>query len=279
MSQFIQLPLLFALIISLSACSIFSRDDHEEPKAEVNPPPAEEEIVYAETVTTQITPQEWSYEGDLGPEAWGDLKPEYALCKTGTQQSPVDLIYKKPRTDRPINVNYQETSVRVIDDGHTVQIHFDEGNSVEIEGVTYALTHARFHTSSEHTISGVRLPMEIQLVHQTPSGEMAILSTFLIEGPSHPVIESLWQNVPIQKGVEKELSFKINPSDLIPTTRTYYNYTGSLTQPPCTEGVNWNVFNTPITLSKEQILTFRKLYPNNSRPLQPLNERSTTNYL
>lgn len=266
---------LFLVMLSTSACSIFSRTNDE-------PAPADKKE------ETKIAPQEvsknesdnviWSYDGEHGPQAWGDLKPEYSLCKNGVEQSPVDLIFKKPKTDRPIKVSYKDSTIRVVDDGRTVKIHFEGGNTIEMAGQSFELQYAEFHTASEHTISGNRLPMELQLVHSNPSGELAILGVILIEGPTHPVIETVWQNMPIQKGVEKEVSEKINPEDFIPQTRTYYNYTGSLTTPPCTEGVNWNVFNTPVTLSKEQILTFRQLYPSNNRPIQPLGPRKTVNY-
>lgn len=287
MRNFIQLLVLMTFM-ALTACSLFSREEeekqasssqaatHEQPAEET---PAEEVSGISESSQSPThTVLHWSYEGDHGPEAWGDLKPEYSLCKTGAHQSPVDLIYKKPQSNRPIKVSYQETTTRVIDNGHTVQLNFDPGNTIELDGVTYQLTQAQFHTPSEHTISGNRLPMELQLIHQGPNDELAVLGVILIEGTPHSIVESIWQNMPIQKGMEKELNFKINPNDLIPQTRTYYHYTGSLTTPPCTEGVSWNVFNTPVTLSKEQILTFRQLYPNNSRPVQPLGDRATVNY-
>lgn len=264
---------LVLVMLSTSACSMFSRTKDE-------PTPAEKQ---EGTKGSEVSKSEsdniiWTYEGDHGPQAWGDLKPEYGLCKNGVEQSPIDLVFKKPKTNRPIKVSYKESLVRVEDDGRTVKVHFEGGNTIEIEGQTFELQHAEFHTASEHTISGNRLPMELQLVHANPSGELAILGVILIEGPAHPIIETVWQNMPIQKEVEKEVNEKINPEDFIPQTRTYYNYTGSLTSPPCTEGVNWNVFNTPVTLSKEQILTFRQLYPSNNRPIQPLGPRKAVNY-
>lgn len=255
---------------------MFSQKDESKPAPPAPSSPVPEEA--SQPPLTSLGGDSWSYEGSTGPESWGDLKPEYALCKNGVEQSPVDLVFKKPKSGRPIKVAYGETDARVIDNGHTVVVNFDSGNSIEIEGVTYDLKSAEFHTASEHTISGNRLPMELQLIHQNSKGELAILGVILIEGPSHPVIETIWQNMPIQKGLEKVINAKINPENLIPETMTYYHYVGSLTSPPCTEGVNWNVFNTPVTLSKEQILTFRQLYPSNHRPIQNIGPRSTVNY-
>lgn len=277
---------LLCLITFMSGCGLFSREDNksEQPQATAQENSTAEALadqaeVVSATPITGSQRHDWSYEGESGPQNWGELNSEYSLCKTGAEQSPVDLKYKKPKTDRGIGFSYQSTSVKVIDDGRTVRLLFPSGNHIEIGGKKYALIHADFHTASEHTLSGNKLPMELQLFHKAEDGEKIVaLAVILIEGEPHPVIESVWQNMPIQKGIEKDLNFEINPSDFIPNAQTYYNYPGSLTTPPCTEGVDWNVFNTPLTLSQEQILTFRQLYPDNSRPVQDLGQRTTRNY-
>lgn len=268
---------IIGLIVGLTGCSIFKRDKEKDSQSTTE---SQASSSQATTTTTDVQSfqEPWSYEGVSAPEYWGDLKPEYITCKEGKEQSPVDLVYKKPKTNGRIITSYGPTNVRVIDTGRTIQVNFDPGNSVDIRGQKYELLQAQFHSSSEHTLSGNRLPMELQLLHRSEGGEMAILGVILIEGASHSLIESLWQNLPIQKGMEKDLNFKINPEDFLPKSRTYYTYQGSLTSPPCTEGVNWNVFNTPVTLSKEQIVSFRGIYPMNARPVQPLNGRKTVNY-
>jgi carbonic anhydrase len=276
-----RLVLILSVFAFVNACSLFSHKEETKP-TESTPaaaPLKTEDDGAAEAQTPASTEEVvWSYEGETGPEHWGDLKPEFIQCKEGKEQSPVDLIYKKPLSDRPLEIHYQPTAATIVDTGHTIQVNFAAGNVLQVDGKTYTLTNAVFHTASEHTISGNRLPLEIQLNHQADDGSMAVLAVIMIDGSSHPVIEALWQNMPIQKETEKELNFKIDPSDLIPKTRTYYHYMGSLTTPPCTEGVSWNVFNTPLTLSAEQIKSFRALYPSNNRPAQPLNGRTTTNY-
>ena len=293
--------LLLALsLVFLTACSLFKRSEDETPSADaathtagleaqaaatpvpVNKPTLDTPSTIENDPTHLIVAPKhevhWGYDAETGPEKWGDLAKEFELCKTGQNQSPVDLIFKKPKTGHGIKTHYKASPVKIIDNGHTVQVNFQPGNTIELDGQTFDLLQFHFHTASEHTLSGNKLPMELHLVHRSGKGDYAVLGVILIEGPSHSIVETLWQNMPIQKGMEKELSFMLNPDDLIPTTRTHYNYMGSFTAPPCSEGVNWNVFNTPMTLSKEQILTFRQLYPDNSRPVQPLNDRKTVNY-
>lgn len=277
--------ILSTLTVTLSSCSWFSRKEDPSPSRPATPLEQPKEAHHEHGHDQEVTSSamkhaehHWSYEGETGPEHWADLKSDYLECREGHSQSPVDLVFKRPQQNRPLGIHYSKTSAHIVDNGHTIQINFDEGNSVVINGKTYHLLQAHFHSPSEHTISGNRLPMEVHLVHKSGDGKLAVLGAILIEGVSHPVVEQIWQNIPIQKEVEKNLEFQVNPADLIPRTRTYYHYMGSLTTPPCSEGVNWNVFNTPVTVSKEQIISFRQLYPNNSRPVQSLNERKTTNY-
>ncbi len=265
---------------SLPACSLFSHEEtnEEPPKAEASAPKEHSEQKEEEHHEEKAHAVHWGYEGEGGPEHWGDLDSKFELCKTGMHQSPVDLVFKKPATGRPIKTHYSDSNVTIVDNGHTIQVNFEPGNYITIEGEKFNLIQAHFHSSSEHALSGNLLPMEMHLVHKSESGDLAVLGVILIEGAPHSIVESVWRNIPIQKGASKEVNFKINPEDLIPRTRTYYNYIGSLTTPPCSEGVNWNVFNTPVTVSKEQILAFRQLYPQNNRPIQPLNDRKTVNY-
>lgn len=220
----------------------------------------------------------WDYTGDKGPEHWGQLKAEYGLCANGKTQSPVDLKYKKPHSGRPLVFDYHPSHLKVFNSGNTIQLNFDAGSFLTIGKRKYELKRAVFHTSSEHTIAGNHLPMEMELIHKSVDGHIAIVSVIMIEGAAHPLIERAWQNIPPNFGAEKITDIVIDPIELLPKTHTYYNYTGSLTAPPCTEGVDWNVLNTPVTISKEQILAFRKLYPHNNRPIQKLGDRKTVNY-
>ena len=222
----------------------------------------------------------WGYTGLMGPSMWGDLNPEYVLCKDGKNQSPVDLVFSRPVTKRNIEFTYSSSPLRVINNGHTIQINMDKGSSASVDSKFYELMQVHFHSPSEHTISGRPYPMEIHFVHQNAKGELAVLAVLVKAGDTNHTVANIWPNIPTQQNVEVKMdAIKINPLDLLPRTRTHYAYTGSLTTPPCTEGVSWNVFNTPIEMSPEQINSFQKIYNGNNRPTQPLNERKTTNHM
>lgn len=220
----------------------------------------------------------WSYSGETGPENWGKVDPLYRQCNSGKNQSPIDLRWKKP-VPGDLVFDYKESTLKITDTGYTIQVNFDPGSRATIHGKTYDLVHLQFRTSSEHTLSGNELPMELQLFHRNDQNEWAIVSIILIEGARNELIDQLWANIPELKS--KEVSnprFVFNPGELIPPRVTHYFYSGSLTTPPCTEGINWAVLNTPITASGEQILAFRRVYPSNKRPLQALNGRKVTNH-
>jgi carbonic anhydrase len=222
----------------------------------------------------------WGYEGSNGPQMWGDLKDEYSLCKTGKLQSPVNLKWQQPVSPkRTLEYDYKDTELRVADAGYTLHVKFPPGQRAYFNGKQFELKHIEFKTSSEHQLSGNQLPMEAQFVHENELGQIAILSVFIIEGQFNPFIEKVWSHVPGKKHSERLVpTLLINPKDLLPTVRTFYFYVGSLTTPPCSEGVRWHVLNTPLQMSRDQIVTFRKLFPSNSRPIQPLNSRKVMNY-
>lgn len=220
----------------------------------------------------------WSYNGPNGPENWGDLKPEFKMCKNGKKQSPIALNWKKPLGKSYFQFGYNEAPLRVIDNGHTVQVNFDKGNWASIHGQKYELLQLHFHAQSEHTISGRRYPLEMHLVHKNQKGDLAVLGVMFVEGNFNPDLDKIWKHLPNKKGEEKTLAdVKINPKDLLPVMMSHYHYTGSLTTPPCSEGVDWNVFNTPVPASSAQIGKFREFYANNARPIQPANDRKPAN--
>ncbi len=230
-------------------------------------------------VSNESTDKPWSFEGTNGPEAWGDLKPEYTLCKTGKTQSPVNLKWSKPRAGGEIQLNYKPTDLKMIDNGFTLVINTEDGGSAMLHGEPYKLTEVRFRTPSEHQISGSSLSLEVQFMHRNKKGGTAVVSAILIEGASNPEIEKLWHAWPNIKSAEMEIANEtFNPMVLLPRKTTHYAYQGSLTTPPCTEGVKWFVLNTPVEISKEQIAGFRSHYPKNNRPVQPLNGRKVINY-
>jgi carbonic anhydrase len=221
----------------------------------------------------------WSYEGETGPAFWGVLDPMYSTCAQGQKQSPVDLKFKAPAKGHTLKFDYKASAVKVTDLGHTFQVDFDPGSKLSVGSNSYALKHMHIRSSSEHTLSGHELPIELQLFHENDKGKWAAVSVIVIEGKVNTMIEKLLPMLPGSTfQTVGQPGTQLNASDLVPSKLTHYNYMGSLSYPPCTEGVEWNVLNTPITASSDQILALRKHYSSNKRSVQPLNGRKVRNY-
>ena len=215
----------------------------------------------------------WAYQGKNGPDRWADLSPEFSRCGTGRSQSPVD-INRKSRLARKVSFRYRPTALNLLDDGRTISLLSDKGSLVTVYGRRYSLVEVDFHTPSEHQVNGVSWPMEIHLVHKDASGHVAKIS--LVEkGKRNKEIDKILNYLPLKrKGrVKRRRHVKINLTKLLPADKRSWHYEGSLTKPPCTEGVNWNILRSPIQLSEDQIKTFRAMYPQNSRPTQPMHDR------
>jgi carbonic anhydrase len=207
------------------------------------------------------------------------MKMEWAHCGYGKKQSPVNLGWSPPEPGAPIELYYRSSPLKVIDNGHTIQVNFPEGSYANIRSKRFELLQLHFHSNSEHTLSGRPFPMEAHLVHKSKQGKLAVVGVMLVEGRHNDTIEQIWQNIPDEKGKEELIDAeRINPINLIPDGFHYYHYMGSLTTPPCSEGVNWNVVNTPTEISREQLEKFRSLYPHNNRPIQPMNGRVSSLY-
>ncbi len=215
----------------------------------------------------------WSYEGEGGPNRWSRLRPDYSLCETGQRQSPID-IHEGIRVDlEPIKFDYHNSMFRIIDNGHTVQVNVGEGNTISIMGRTYRLVQLHFHRPAEERIEGRGFEMVMHMVHQDDAGRLAVVAVLIEPGAEHPLIQTFWNNLPLETNLELAPTTLIDVNKLLPETRTYYTYMGSLTTPPCTEGVLWMVLKQPLQMSPEQILIFSRLYRNNARPIQPANGR------
>ena len=218
----------------------------------------------------------WSYSGEGGPSHWAELDSRNAACGKGKNQSPVNIRTQDVRrTQLPkLTFNYQSTPLHIIDNGHSVQIDVEPGSSLEVGSDSYQLIQFHFHHPSEDLIDGKRSEMVAHLVHRNSQGKLAVVAVLLRAGQPNSTVEALWSHLPKQK--EHEADFKdvlIDPAGLLPMDRSYFTYTGSLTTPPCTEGVRWLVLRSPSTLSKQEIAIFAKLYPNDARPVQKLNGR------
>lgn len=216
----------------------------------------------------------WSYEGATGPDHWGDLNAANAVCGAGTQQSPIDLTQAIDAVLDAGTVTWQPVHDGVIlNNGHTIQVNTPEGGRLAVDGAEYTLAQFHFHHESEHTVDGGHFPMEVHFVHKAvEGGSLAVLGVFLVEGEENAILNPLWQAMPHEEG-EKPLAASVDPKGLLPASSAVYRYEGSLTTPPCSEIVNWLVFKQPVTASPVQIATFAELFPNNARPVQPLNRR------
>ncbi|WP_106767865.1 carbonic anhydrase [Paenibacillus faecalis] len=216
---------------------------------------------------------EWSYEGATGPEHWGDLSPEYAKCSTGLNQSPVPLMNQGKKTDSKMTFHYEAFVPTIVNNGHTIQVDVPEGNYALIDGEKYNLLQFHFHTPSEHTYNGKLLEMEIHLVHQNEQGNLAVIGMFIKEGSANKSLDLIFNNLPASQEEPVTTDEKITLNSLFHKKSKFITYDGSLTTPPCTEGVTWYVFDKPVKLTRTQIDAFKDIFPNNSRPVQPLNDR------
>lgn len=216
----------------------------------------------------------WGYVGKQGPEHWGALDPSYTLCAIGKNQAPIDLQGFFEAELSLLEITYGGKASEVVNAGHTVDVHYKAGSAITVDGITFDLKQFHFHAPSEHHIGGQSFPMEVHFVHADTGGNYAVVGAMFQEGEANDTIEKLWSRLPQRAGVKHTLTETISPLGILPPDREYYRYNGSLTTPPCTEGVRWIVMKNPVTVSKQQIETFQRVFSHpNNRPLQPHNSR------
>jgi carbonic anhydrase len=215
----------------------------------------------------------WDYAGDAGPLAWGRLEPEFARCASGQRQSPIDIQGGiKVRLD-PVVFDYRPGPFRVVDTGHTVQVEVAPGSSIEVLGRRFELVQFHFHRPSEERVDGRAYDMVVHLVHRDPDGRLAVVAVLLERGSAQPVVQTVWNHLPLEQGEPVAVRAALDPAGLLPEQRGYYTYMGSLTTPPCSEGVLWMVMKQPVAVSEAQIGIFARLYPMNARPIQAASGR------
>ena len=218
----------------------------------------------------------WSYEGEEGPEHWGELSDEFRMCAEGKNQSPIDLT-AAVHAERPELVfEYYSSPVDEINNGHTIQQNIKPGSFLKIpdRDKSFELKQFHFHSPSEHTLGGKSFAMEMHFVHMDENGALAVVGVLVDEGDEHPVLKQLWSFMPENAGETNVQPIGIEETNLLPPTRDYFSYGGSLTTPPCSEGVKWLVLKTPIEASAEQITIFQsRVGPRTNRPVQPHNAR------
>jgi carbonic anhydrase len=221
----------------------------------------------------------WTYEGATGAGHWGALDPEYAACNAGKEQSPIDIRNAEKAELPAIRFEYHTGPLKyLIDNGHTIRVNYHDapgsGNFLIAGGRRFHLTQFHFHRPSEEYIEGKPYDMVVHLMHEASDGKVAGVAVLLTASGANATIQRIWDHMPKSQGKEEEIAgVEVDPAGLLPNDTAYYMYMGSLTAPPCSEGVAWFVLKTPVDISPEQIDAFAKLYPHDVRPLQPLNGR------
>jgi|JFJP01.1.fsa_nt_gi carbonic anhydrase len=215
----------------------------------------------------------WGYGGSENPTQWGSLSKDFQLCETGRSQSPINIKNAVVRDPANISFDYQHSPLVVVNNGHTIQVNYAQGSSVTINGEKFSLLQFHFHTPSEHTINNKASALELHLVHRNEAGKFAVVGVLLNQGKENSLIKEIWENIPATGKTNTISDRLINATNLLPKSKSYYSYSGSLTTPPCSEGVKWNILVEPITVSAEQIETFAKIYQVDARPIQPTNSR------
>ena len=210
----------------------------------------------------------WSYEGELGPANWSKINDGWAKCGTGNRQSPIDLRDGIKVNLEQIGFDYHPSSFNEVNNGHTIQVEVGGGNFITVGNQTYELQQFHFHRPSEEKINGKGTEMVMHLVHKSAEGKIAIVAVLLERGQPHSLMQTIWDNLPLEKNEVVAPAIVIDPSDALPDRREYFTYMGSLSEPPCTEGVLWMVFKQPRQASPAQMALFSRLYPLNARPVQ-----------
>jgi carbonic anhydrase len=229
----------------------------------------------ATSAADEPTANHWAYTGAEDPKHWGGLDPKYAQCAKGHAQSPIDIENAQLADLPPLGFNYAETPLTIVDNGHSIQITVAPGSTLVVGDKTFELKQFHFHHPAEEHVKGKAFPLVAHLVHQDADGHLVVVAVLFEQGEANAVINTLWGNIPSEKNKVRELpAVLINAQAMLPADRGYFTFAGSLTTPPCSEGVTWYVLKQHRTVSAGQIATFAKLYPADARPIQPRNGRT-----
>jgi carbonic anhydrase len=220
------------------------------------------------------SPRRWSYDGPGGPEYWSELSERFVVCQAGQEQSPIDLAQASSTAMPALAFDYRPATARVVHKNLTLQVDLEPGSSLRIGDEAYTLRQFHFHTPSEHRVAGREYPMELHLVHEGAQGQLAVVGVLIDSGEESAALEPVWALLPERAGEEWPVAgLPFDAVELLPAARAYFRYAGSLTVPPCQEGVRWSVLKQPIQLSREQIGRFKALFRSNARPVQPRHGR------
>jgi carbonic anhydrase len=215
----------------------------------------------------------WSYEGATGPTHWGDVDAASKVCSVGAQQSPIDIQNSIKSQLPPLQIAWPKKPDMIVNNGHTIQVNADPGNSLTVGTSKYELLQYHFHHPSEHLIAGKAYAMEVHFVHRDTGGNLAVIGALMAAGKTNPAFGKIAAAMPGKEGPAVKMASAADPNQMLPASRGYYRYSGSLTTPPCSEVVNWLVLREPIQVAKADIDAFAKLFPMNARPVQKDNRR------
>ena len=219
-------------------------------------------------------PKPWGYTGEGAPERWGELSPDYKLCAVGTRQSPIDLRDTLRVDQEAIQFDYRSSGFSVVDTGHTLLVTPEPGSSITLGQRRYELRAIEARMPSEMRVNGQRYDMALHLLHRDAEGRLAMLALLLQRGEQdQPGLQAFWNHVPLEKHQTVKVPTSLDFASLLPAQRGYFSFMGSLTTPPCSEGVLWLVMREPLSVSEQQLAVMRRLYPMNARPIQPAGGR------
>jgi carbonic anhydrase len=215
----------------------------------------------------------WTYDGESGPGNWSKINVDWGKCSTGNRQSPIDLRDGIKVDLEQITFDYHQSSFTEVDNGHTIQVTVGTGNFITVNNQTYELQQFHFHRPSEEKINGKGTEMVMHLVHKSAEGKLAVVAVLLERGKAHPLIQTVWNNLPLEKLESVSPTVVLDLMEALPAKRDYFTFMGSLSEPPCTEGVLYIVMKQVMQASPAQLALFSRLYPLNARPVQPGNGR------
>jgi carbonic anhydrase len=229
------------------------------------------------TARAEGTPPHWSYAEHGGAAHWAELDKSFETCKLGKHQSPINIVTKgvKPAAAdvKPVAIAYTAGPGEVVNNGHTIQVNLASSGAITLDGTEYKLLQFHFHTPSEEKVDGKAYPLVAHLVHKSADGKLAVVAVLFKQGKENATLKPVFAKLPAKEGDKVALDGAIDVAALLPADHGYYSFPGSLTTPPCSEEVRWQVLKTPVEVSGAQLASFRKLYAMNARPVQPLNER------
>ena len=216
----------------------------------------------------------WTYDGKYGPQNWGNLSDAYTFCKTGKFQSPIDIRNTMSATLPPLQLKFHTTAEQVVNNGHTIQITVNDEDDFLLDDDNFKLKQYHFHSPSENTINGKQYPLEVHFVHSNEKGDLAVLAVMFETGKENSTLNTILDNLPTHINQRILISEQRDLKKLFPVDNHYYRFSGSLTTPPCTEGIRWLVMKNSVTLSTEQLAKIQSaLKYSNNRPVQPINGR------